>query len=143
MTTENRILTAEGWQQRIRDKMGVFDSYLPDSAVEQPDIIGVAEANVIAQIPDYDTLSGDERVYLETAVVCECCVLLCPSMQARLPIQEQGPATAHRLYVDWEKKQAQYMAERDEYIGKIFSAISSGHSFLPHLMVTYPVREWE
>lgn len=138
----NRILTAEGWQQRIRDKMGVFDSYLPDSAIEQPDIIGVAEANVIAQIPDYDTLGGDTKTYLESAVVCECCVLLCPSMQARLPIQEQGPGTTHRLYVDWDKKQAQYMSERDSYIGKVLSA-TSPHPPLPHFWTTCPIREWE
>jgi hypothetical protein len=139
---KNEILTRSGWQTRVREKMGVLDSYLPDSAIEQPDVIGIAEANIIAQIPDYATLEDDARVYLESAVVCECCVLLCPSMQARLPIQEQGPASGHRLYVDWEKKQALYAAERDGYVGKILYDSPLSPPSLLHFRVTYPKREW-
>jgi hypothetical protein len=123
----NRILTDVGWEQRIRDKMGVDTAYLPDSAVQQPEIITVAEANIIAQIPDYAILTDDKKAYLEAAVVCECCVLLCPSMAARLPAKEQGPHMGHTLYIDWDKKKAEFADERDGYIGKIITI-----PFLPH-----------
>lgn len=123
----NRILPTEGWEERIRDKLGVDPAYVPDEAIKQPDIIDVAEANIIAQIPNYTDLTGDKKTYLEAAVVCECCVLLCPSMAARLPAKEQGPHEGHTLYIDWDKKKAEFAAERDGYIGKIIPI-----PFVPH-----------
>jgi hypothetical protein len=135
----NRILTDE-WQQRIRDKMGVFDSYLPDSAIEQPDIVDIAESNIIARIPDYESLTGDDKVYLEAAVVCECAALLCPSMPARLPIREQGPAMTHQLYIDWDKKNAEFAIERDRYVGKI---LTGSFPTLLHFGISNPIRKWE
>jgi hypothetical protein len=115
----NRILKAEGWQQRIRDKLGVDAAYLSDSTLSQPDIITVAEANIIAQMPDYATLQDDKKVYLEAAVVAECASLLCPSMAARLPKKEQGPHETHEIETDWNQKKADFEAERDRYIGNI------------------------
>ena len=100
----NKILVEENWQERIRDKMGVDNAYLPDSAIQQKDIIDVAELNIISQIPDYTVLVGDSKTYLESVVVLECCVLLCPSMGARLPKKETGPHAGHELYVNWDKK---------------------------------------
>lgn len=138
----NRILTSEGWQQRIRDIMGVDVAYLPDTAIEQPEVITVAEANVIAQLPDYSTLQGDAKVYLEAAVVCECAQLLCSSMPTRLPAKETGPHESHELTVNWPKKKAELEAERDGYIGKVI-----GIGFpdmvpptLLHFKVTQPIR---
>lgn len=136
----NRILKDENWQQRIRDKMGIDAAYLPDAAIDQPEVITVAEANIIAQIPDYESLSDDKKVYLEAAVVCECCSLLCPSMAARLPKKEQGPHETHEVAIDWDKKKAEFVAERDGYIGKI---LSSSFSSMLHFGISYPVRGWE
>jgi len=115
----NRILKDEGWEKRIQDHLGVDPAYVPNEAIQQPDIITVAEANIIEQIPDYASLDGDKKVYLEAAVVCECCILLCPSMSARLPKKEQGPHETHELVIDWAKKKVEFEVERDGYIGKI------------------------
>ena len=43
----NKILTAENWQQRIRDKLGIDIAYLPNTVIEQPDYITIAESNII------------------------------------------------------------------------------------------------
>lgn len=135
----NKILTIEGWQQRIRDKLGVDAAYLPDAAIEQPEAITIAEANIIAQLPDYGSLENDKKVYLEAAVVCECASLLCLSMPARLPVKESGPHENHELVIDWEKKKIDLETERDGYIGKI---LPEGRlPFLPHFVVTRP-RRW-
>lgn len=115
----NRILMAEGWEARIQSKMGVDPAYLPNADISQPDVITVAEANIIAQIPDYASLVDDDKVYLEAAVVCECASLLCPSMAARLPVRQQGPNETHELAIDWDKKKTEFEVERDGYVGKI------------------------
>jgi hypothetical protein len=138
---DNRILNGTGWQQRIRDKMGIDAAYLLDAAIEQPEVIAVAEANIIAQIPDYESLEGDAKVYLEAAVVCECAVLLCPSMAARLPKKEQGPHETHEVTIDWDKKKSEFAMERDGYVGKILSPSTLPSLF--HFGISNPVREWE
>lgn len=115
----NKILISETWMQRIRDKLGIDIAYIPDSVVQQPDIITIAETNIIRIIPDYETLLDDDKVYLESAVICECCALLCPSMSVRLPIKEQGPSETHELSVNWDKKKNEFEVEKNNYIGKI------------------------
>lgn len=142
---ENRILTVIGWEQRIRDKMGVDNAYLPDSAIAQPDIITVAESNIIKQIPDYATINVDseERIYLEAAVVSECCVLLCPGMTVRLPKKETGPHASYELGIDWNKKKTEFLDERDELIFKILEKLfpDTLPSPLSNFNVTFP-RRW-
>jgi hypothetical protein len=135
----NRILTAVGWQQRILDKLGIDAAYLPLTAIEQPECISVAEANIIKQVPDYASLIDDDLIYLEAAVVCECSALLCPGMPARLPVREQGPSETHELNIDWTKRKADFETERDGYIGSI-STVSVPS--LLHFSVSNPVRGW-
>ncbi len=117
----NRILTAKGWEKRIQDKLGVDPAYLPDTAIQQPDVIDIAESNIIEQVPGYASLTGDKKTYLEAATVCECCILLCPGMPARLPKLSQGPHARYELGIDWEKKKTELRAERDAFLGKILS----------------------
>jgi len=123
----NRILTAENWEQRIRDKMGVDIAYLPDSTIQQPDIVDVAESNIIFQVPSYADLTGDKLIWLEAATVCECAVLLCPGMPARLPKQSQGPHARYELGIDWDKKKTELQVERDAFLGRILSVAVHYH----------------
>ena len=139
----NRILTGENWQQRIREKIGVDSEYLPDSSIDSPDCIMVAEANIISQIPDYATLTNDLRVYLEYAVVLECCILLCPSMGARLPKKETGVHASYELGIDWSKKKEEFEEERNRFIGKILEEISPTQLYgFNAFTITYPKRGW-
>ena len=115
----NKILTTEGWQSRVVSKLGTDSAHLPDADLEQPDIIAIAEANIIKIVPDYATLADDDLVYLEAATVCECAILVCPSMPARLPVKEQGPSFTREIDVDWTEKQAKLEADRDGFLGKI------------------------
>ena len=123
----NLILTAIGWQSRVRNRLGVDDAYLTEADIAQPDIISVAEANIIEQVPDYATLTGSKRTWLEAATVCECAALLCPSMAARLPASEQGPHFTREVAVDWDKKRQELEAERDSYIAKIVGLVAVPH----------------
>ena len=131
----NLILTATGWESRVRNRLGMLDSYLTDADIAQPDIITVAEANIIEQVPDYATLVDDptgdpptfKRTWLEAATVCECAVLLCPSMPARLPAREQGPHFTREVTTDWDKKRQELEAERDGYIARIVGLVTVPH----------------
>jgi len=115
----NKILKTKGFEGRIRSKLGVDAAYIPDADINQPDIVLIAEANIIRVVPDYDALTGDDLIYLEAATVCECAILLCPSMPARLPVKEQGPSFTREIEVDWTEKQVNLEAERDRFISNI------------------------
>jgi len=129
----NKILTSEGWEKRVRSKLGVPDAYLPDEDIRQSDVIDIAEATIIKMVPGYENLTGDDKVFLEAAVVCECAALLCLSMPARLPNKETGPHESHSIYTDWNKTKADLEAERNRYIGMI-STVSILD--IPHFTVT-------
>ena len=139
---ENKILIEDGFESRIRSKMGVSSHYLSDEDIQKPEIIGVAEANIITMVPDYADLDGNARVYLEAAVVLECCVLIAPSMSIRLPKKESGPHAGHELWINWENKKLEFIDERDGYIGKIYDILGSHTHSLPHFTVTYPRKGW-
>ncbi|NLZ50755.1 MAG: hypothetical protein GX899_03495 [Rikenellaceae bacterium] len=118
----NRVLTEDGWQKRVRNILGVDEAYLPDADIEQPDIISVAEANVIALVPGYADLDADKRLWLESATVCECAALLCYSMPARVPVREQGPHFTRDVTQDWGIRREELEKERNILIGKITAA---------------------
>ncbi len=124
----NRILTEEGWQNRVRNILGVDEAYLADSDIEKPDIINVAEANIIALVPGYASLEGDERIWLESATVCECAALLCPTLKVRVPIREQGPHFTRDLTYDWDERRKELERERNILIGKIAVTLAT----VPH-----------
>lgn len=140
----SKILTDDGYVNRIRDKMGVDDAYLPDSAINQPDIIDVAEISIISLIPNYDELIGDARVILEALTVIECCILLCPSMAARLPEKSAGPHASYELGVNWEKKREEFLDDRDKLLGdlSVLVEIDLGIIGIKGFGITYPKREW-
>jgi len=139
----NRILIVAGWQQRILDKLGVDVAYLPFTVIENPENVTIAEANIIKQVPDYASLTGDDLVYLEAAVICECSALLCPGMPARLPVRQQGPSETHELSVDWTQKKADFENERDGYICSISTVVVPSFS---HFSISNPshrcIRQW-
>jgi hypothetical protein len=123
----NLILTSDGWQDRIRYKLGVHSAYLSDAEIESPEVINVAEGNIVNQLPLYasyeDEPTGDpptfKRTWLEAATVCECASLLCPSMETRLPRSERGPHFSQDSTTDWNQRQTLIENERDGYIDKI------------------------
>lgn len=142
---ENRILTRVGWEKRVLNKLGVDPAYLSEDVINSQDIITVAEANIIAQIPEYATIDkeSDLWVYLENAVVLECCILLCPSMSTRLPKKESGEHASYELGTDWSKKKAEFKEEKEETIMKIIDTLFPLN--VPRVSgftVTFPKRGW-
>lgn len=141
----NKILTGEGWENRIRYVLGVDEAYLPNDVLQSPDIIDMAEINIIDMIPGYSSIQGSNKTKLENATILESAILVCKGMPARLPIKEAGPHRNHELDIDWEKLEKKLKAQRDGVISDIledeFGIILGlkGTTFT----VTKPCREWE
>lgn len=141
----NKILTGENWQSRIRDKMGVDIEYLPDETIEQPDCIAIAEKKVISRIPNYQSVSADNKILLEYAVVLQCCILLCVGMPARLPKKQSGPHESHELETEWMKRKADFVDEFNDIIGTLidgeFPELNA--TLRPIFTTSKPKRPWE
>lgn len=139
----NRILK-ENYEDRIRSKLGVSEPYLSNEDINRPDIIEVAELNIISLFPDYENFEGDNLVYLESIVILECCILLSPSMSARLPKKQTGPHEGHELWVNWDNKKAEFMNERNSLVGRLEDLLNpdSGIDSFKFFTVTYPRRDW-
>ena len=129
------ILTGTDTPARVRSKLGVDSGYLPDDVILSKDFLDVAEYNIIELVPNYTTLTGKDRIYLEAATVCEVAQLIVPTMPARLPVREQGPHVSYELSIDWQQKQKELQDERDTYLAKITEDIN-----IPLFGLTGPTR---
>lgn len=115
----NRILTDEGWEGRVRDKLGVTEKELPNAALNQPDVITVAEAKICRALPNYTELTGDDRTFLEAATVCMVALQVIDSMPTRLPARMQGPGMEVEVDIDWQERRRQLETERNDYLEMI------------------------
>lgn len=140
---ENKILK-NNYEDRIRSKMGVSEAYLPNEDINYPDIVDVAELNVISLFPDYEDFEGNNIVYLESITILECCILLCPSMSARLPKKQSGPHAGHELYINWDKKKEDFLNERDSLISRLEDLLNPDSNIydFKNFIITYPKRGW-
>jgi hypothetical protein len=125
----NRILTNPGWEDRIRAKVGVDDSYLPDAVLQVPDVITVAEARVVKAVPTYATLTDDDRVFLEAATVCACAVQVIATMSARLPSRQKGPSGEYEVTVDWTARRRELLEEYERHLGELDTTTDYGSGF--------------
>lgn len=140
---DNRI-EIDNLQDRIRSKMGVSEPYLKDDDINYPDIRDVAELNIISLFPDYEDFEGDNEVYLQSIIILECCILLSPSMPARLPKKSLGPHASHEIWINWDKKKEEFINERDSLIGRLEDLLNLDMSIdrFKSFGVTYPKRGW-
>lgn len=116
---DNLILVEAGWQDRVRDKLGVSDVYLPDSAVEQFEAVGLAERYMVMRVPHHADLGADEFRILQSAAVSECARLLCPTMKARLPKRQEGLHMELTLETDWDQRKKELEEERETILSYI------------------------
>lgn len=141
---ENKIPVVDRYSDRVRNKMGVLEEYLSDEDINMPDILGIAELNIGNMFPEDITLDDDGLLYMESIVVLECCILLCPSMSARLPKKQAGPHASHELYINWDKKKEEFINERNSLIGRLEDLLNPDRDIdsFKSFTVTYPKRGW-
>ncbi len=107
----NKVLTTEGWEERIRAKFRLTVNQLSDADIRQPDVIDMAEAMVADAVPAWSDIiaaGGNNKIYLESAVVNICASLLCPSMSQRLALVRGPLMTIDYGDIDWSAKAREF-----------------------------------
>jgi hypothetical protein len=130
----NRILTSSGYQEAIRELLGVTAQTLPDTAIDRENIITLAEAAIIRQVPTYAdiiTADGDDAVYLRAAATAQVAANCCPGLAAKFKTSEQSETGFKytKNAIDWSAKRAEMEAIAQGYIGIISTVSAAGQTY--------------
>ena len=77
-----------GFEVTVRSRFGIDADDLPDTELNQPLIVDLAEATIMKRVPDYAIVTDvADQLYLQNAVINQICYILCPSMAKRLNLK--------------------------------------------------------
>lgn len=120
MAYQNKILTDEGYQTIIRDKIGLDSVYLPDSAIDRMDGVQLAETIIIERVPDYADLQGDDSLYLKMATIyCVCALSARGFGQGTLRSEKLPDYQYENFEIDMKEKEKDFWDKVDEFLCKI------------------------
>jgi hypothetical protein len=102
-----------GFESTVRSKLGVKESELPDSEINQRLIAEVAENYILKRVPDYQLITDEgEKILLESAIISYICYLLAPGMARRLNIE------VSTMDVKWKKDKIDWSALAEVFLGE-------------------------
>jgi hypothetical protein len=134
----NKILTGSTYYAEIQGRLGVDANTLPNADIDARSVLPIAEARVIASVPDYATLTGNDTDYLYTAAICMVAAILAPSMPARIKKSKKDFDFAfENQVVDWGKRSIQLVDESYSFVNLISTQVVTQ---LPQLSVAGPTR---
>lgn len=122
----NKILTDTDYPDIIRGKLGLDDSVLSDTIIEQYDGVELAEKLVIGRLVEanlnYSTiLAGEDALYLKMAAIFCVCALLARDFGQGVIRSERLPDYQYENFqIDMEKKEKDFWDKTDEFLCKIF-----------------------
>ena len=120
MSYTNRILTEPGYQDIIRDKIGLANEVLPDSKIDRMDGVELAETIIIQRVPDYASLQGDDSLYLKMATIFCVCALLAKDFGQGILRSERLPDYQYENFqIDMQKREKDFWEKADEFLCKI------------------------
>ncbi|WAH35044.1 hypothetical protein [Alicyclobacillus dauci] len=119
MPYQPRIVNLNGYttyHDEVRAHLGVDSGVLPDSDIDAPSVLPIAEGLVVSRVPDYDTLTDDNQSFMYAAAVAMIAAVLAPSMASRLKASEGDSDYKYtNQNVDWTERK------------KDLEAVSYGH----------------
>ncbi len=121
----NKILTDAGYQDIVRDKIGLDSTVLPDATVDRMDGVELAEKVIIKRLTEADLsyvtiLAGDDVLYLKMATIYCVCALLARSFgQGTLKSEKLPDYQYENFQVDMKKRDKDLWDKTDEFLCKI------------------------
>lgn len=103
------LILKEGFENSVRNRLGVKKSELTDESINDKFISRLAESVVVKRVPHYSELQDDESLmFLESAVMNYICYLLAPTMATKVKYK------VSTIEVRWETPKVNWgeMAER-------------------------------
>lgn len=113
---------------------------LPDTTIQLPFYLEVGEAMVTGTVPDWQSVTGVDQVFLRAAVVAQVAALLAPAMPGILPKSEEGLTyKVTREQLDWDKRAGTLQVQVASNLGRIRTRAPA--RIPPSMMVSGPTRK--
>lgn len=121
------LILKQGYEEIVRSKLGVKSSEVTDAEINQRMIIDLAEATVIRRVADpvlqktyTDITEPTDLMYLESAVICYMCKLLCPGLARRLNSSVSTiDVTWKKDKINWDDRALSFAAEYENALFNI------------------------
>ena len=113
------VIVATGYEDTVRNRLGVTSGELPDSVINDRMVIDMAEAAIMRRVPRYNDITDVfDRLLLESAVINYVCYLLAPSMARRLEVEVTTIDTR------WKKERVNWDAVAQKFLSDVESDLS-------------------
>jgi hypothetical protein len=136
-----RIVNLNGattYHDEVRARLGVTLATLPDTDIDAPSVLPVAEGMVVSRVPDYATLTTDNQSFVYAACICMIGAVLAPSMAARIKASEGDSDYKYtNQAVAWEERKRDLTAEAYSLMDLISTQVTVE---LPQAGVAGPTR---
>lgn len=141
------MVLKNGFEEDVRNKLGVTDEVLPDSAINSSMVSGMAIAVVKKRVPTFSDITDEtDLFFLEAATVAYTCYLLAPSMPNRIQIEVSTLDVKWKYArVDWAQREQDFLMEFESYLDSISSVPVVTYS-APLMVIggssRRPIGEW-
>ncbi|MNW38159.1 hypothetical protein D3C74_152180 [compost metagenome] len=116
----NKILITDTYHDEIRGRLGIGEDVLSNAEIDAPSILPIGENKVIAAVPGYEDLTGDDQTYLYAAAICMVAAIITPSMAARFKkAKKDFDFSYENQTVNWNKLAEGLFDEAYGYIDEI------------------------
>jgi hypothetical protein len=120
MAYERKILKDHGYQDIIRDKLGIDSTTLPDTSIDRMDGVELAETIMIDRVPDYAYLTGNDLLYLKIATIyCVSAILSKDLGQGTLKAISIADIKYENFQQNMADKEKDLWEKVDEFLAKI------------------------
>lgn len=117
MTT---VILATADYPAIRYKLGIQVEELPDLEIDSIGLLQVAEAQIMAVVTDYASLSGSNQVFCKAATLALCASFACGALNVkRGQAFKLGEMSESETKMDWISRQKSLLDEARGYILQI------------------------
>jgi hypothetical protein len=109
----------EGYEQEVRNKLGVTEDDISDEELQSKFIFSPAEAKIIKRVPLYEQITDeDELLSLELAVILQMSMDLCVTMTNRVNTEEST------LDIKWKRARTNWDEVYNRLAGELEEALS-------------------
>ncbi|MEK5060940.1 MULTISPECIES: hypothetical protein [unclassified Paenibacillus] len=122
------LILTTGYETVVRSKLGAKESEVPDTDINQPLFVDLAEAIVIKRVPEYSSITDAvDLLLIQNAVVSYICYLIAPSMGRRVN-QEVSTIDVKwkKERVDWDERAQQFLADYETSLSQISTVVVDG-----------------
>ncbi len=120
MAYANKILKDAGYEDIIRDKLGIDSTTLPDASINRMDGVELAETMIIGRVSDYASLIEDDLLYLKMATIyCICALLAKDFTQGTLKAISIADIKYENFQQDMGEKEKDFWDKADIFLAKI------------------------